>query len=244
MRKSVVLLLNALLLLWTVGVGAQMVDTQPVPKGGDPLGQWAADQIPLQVYVPPELLAIVQSPSFSGAVSGQLTLGADGTFQADYIVTSQVKGTVNVMGSNLVLDQAFADTVHTQGTFQIQGTNLILVRTTGEHDTTGFSAESDTLRLIQAVPLGQYADLVAATGGGPPLAVLSMAKVGTSGTGAASADFNGDGHVDFADFLMFARVYGKSVGDPGVDAKFDLNADGKVDFLDFVLFARQYGKST
>lgn len=55
-------------------------------------------------------------------------------------------------------------------------------------------------------------------------------------------DFNGDHRVDFSDFLLFARGYGKSKGEVGYEARFDLNGDGTVGFQDFVLFARMYGK--
>ncbi len=54
------------------------------------------------------------------------------------------------------------------------------------------------------------------------------------GAGAtATADFNGDGSVSFADFLMFAAAFGTSTGDAGFDAKFDLNGGGSVDFIIF-----------
>ena len=53
----------------------------------------------------------------------------------------------------------------------------------------------------------------------------------------ARADFNGNGRVDFDDFVQFARAFNT------VDPKFDLNESGRVDFDDFVIFARSFGKS-
>lgn len=57
-----------------------------------------------------------------------------------------------------------------------------------------------------------------------------------------SADFSGDGRVDFSDFLVFAGGFGKSAGQAGYDARLDLSGNGKVDFEDFLLFAAEFGK--
>ncbi len=54
-------------------------------------------------------------------------------------------------------------------------------------------------------------------------------------------DFTGDGQVNLADFIAFARVYGKQEGDPEYDAKFDLNGSKAIDFGDFVQFAKFFG---
>ena len=53
--------------------------------------------------------------------------------------------------------------------------------------------------------------------------------------GDRSADFNNDGRVNFADFVLFARAFGSA------EAAFDLDGDGRVNFTDFVLFARAFG---
>lgn len=50
-------------------------------------------------------------------------------------------------------------------------------------------------------------------------------------------DFNGDGQVDFSDFILFARGYQEQ------DMAFDLNADGVVGFGDFLVFARAFAQS-
>ena len=58
----------------------------------------------------------------------------------------------------------------------------------------------------------------------------------------ASADFDGDGTVGFADFLQFAQRFGAQQGDAGFDARFDLDADGVIGFSDFLILARNFGK--
>ena len=66
----------------------------------------------------------------------------------------------------------------------------------------------------------------------------------SGGVAVSQTDFDGDGDVDFADFLSFARAYGSKQGEANYDAKFDLSDNNEVDFNDFLLFARNYGKSS
>ncbi len=58
---------------------------------------------------------------------------------------------------------------------------------------------------------------------------------------APSPDFDGDNHVGFADFLVFASVFGSRQGDGRYNAAQDLNTDGSVDFTDFLIFAQSFG---
>ena len=53
-------------------------------------------------------------------------------------------------------------------------------------------------------------------------------------------DFNGDGAVNFDDFLLFVAVYGKSLSDEGFDVRMDLNGDGTINFADFLIFVSCY----
>ena len=59
---------------------------------------------------------------------------------------------------------------------------------------------------------------------------------------AANADLDGDGDVDFSDFLIFAAAFGTSEGGPGYNAAADLDGDGTVAFSDFLIFANAFGK--
>lgn len=51
-------------------------------------------------------------------------------------------------------------------------------------------------------------------------------------------DFNGDGAVDFADFLAFAQQFNR----PDAPPEFDLTGDGRVNLADFLVFARNFGQ--
>ncbi len=57
-----------------------------------------------------------------------------------------------------------------------------------------------------------------------------------------SADLDGDGDVDFSDFLLFAAAFGKNEGEPGYNAGADLDSSGAVNFQDFLIFANAFGK--
>lgn len=57
-----------------------------------------------------------------------------------------------------------------------------------------------------------------------------------------SADLDGDGDVDFSDFLLFVAAFGTSEGGPGYNAAADLDGNGTVAFSDFLLFAGAFGK--
>ena len=57
------------------------------------------------------------------------------------------------------------------------------------------------------------------------------------GSGEARADFNGDGIVDFLDFLPFAEAFGST------SATYDLDNDGLVGFSDFLTFTNAFGRA-
>ena len=59
----------------------------------------------------------------------------------------------------------------------------------------------------------------------------------------AMPDFDGDGAVGFADFLLFVAQFGFSQDDEGYEARFDLDGDGMIGFGDFLIFANAFGKS-
>ncbi len=61
---------------------------------------------------------------------------------------------------------------------------------------------------------------------------------------AVTSDFDGDGMVNFSDFLAFAGQFGARQGDGRYEAKYDLDSDGAIGFGDFLLFSSSFGKET
>ncbi len=57
-----------------------------------------------------------------------------------------------------------------------------------------------------------------------------------------SADFDGDGQVGTADFLLFFEVFGTQTGQENFDPKFDLDNDGIIGTSDFLIFVDSFGK--
>ena len=56
-------------------------------------------------------------------------------------------------------------------------------------------------------------------------------------------DFNEDGSVDVADFLLFVDAFGASRGNVAFDEIFDIVSDGIIGIADFLLFMEQLGKT-
>ncbi len=82
------------------------------------------------------------------------------------------------------------------------------------------------------------------------LARGGLSEVSTPALGVAlqlaappSPDFDGNGRVDFADFLLFAGAFGYREGQAPYEAKYDLNGDGGIAFDDFVILATSFGST-
>ncbi len=56
-----------------------------------------------------------------------------------------------------------------------------------------------------------------------------------------TADIDGNGQVNFADFLSFVGKFGTRRGDARYDARYDLDSDGEIGFSDFLIFASHFG---
>ena len=71
---------------------------------------------------------------------------------------------------------------------------------------------------------------------------VSLDINGAAGDQDVTPDFNGDGVVNFADFLAFAGHFGTRQDDGRYDAKYDLDSDGAIGFGDFLIFSSSFGK--
>ena len=57
---------------------------------------------------------------------------------------------------------------------------------------------------------------------------------------ACPGDFNGDGKINFQDYLLFVGVYDTSSGDANYNALMDLDGNGKIEFPDYLIFVGVY----
>jgi len=210
---------------------AQVISTLPPATGGDPAGEWRADSTGYQVYVPPDLSSL--NLTFSGRLRGRFAVKRDSTYTANYIVSAQAS--VNFLGQRTF---DLTDTAQASGRYSVRGTRMVVtgLDSANSVDTLSYSVKADTLILM--VPITDPR----VTAFGIRLVLVLPFRRDTVSSGL-SADFNGNGRVDFDDFFMFAEVFGRRRGETGFDAKFDLNADGAINFDDFFIFAERFGGS-
>ncbi len=69
----------------------------------------------------------------------------------------------------------------------------------------------------------------------------SFAIITFTGPATGPGDFDGNGNVNIADFLLFMDVFGKSSSDVGFDARMDFDGNGNVNIADFLLFVDVFG---
>ena len=81
------------------------------------------------------------------------------------------------------------------------------------------------------------------TRGGQTETISPAAGVALQVAAPPSPDFDGDGVVDFFDFVAFAGVFGSQRGDGKYVAAYDLTQDGGIGFDDFLVFASNFGKN-
>ncbi|QOJ00671.1 MAG: hypothetical protein HRU70_09270 [Phycisphaeraceae bacterium] len=98
--------------------------------------------------------------------------------------------------------------------------------------------EGRTWALVPGGPRGEVLDLAVHGDGLYAIVSDGVENVVWVGRPGCSADFNGDGFVDFFDLESFTACFEGDACPPGATA--DLNADGAVDFLDYSAFVEAY----
>ena len=182
----------------------------------------------------------LQNNRSEGVLLSEVDLGGDaGAFamvsqDRGYVVVADDASFVNsVRGFNLAAGSVSAPLPGTSGGFTpaigaLKGRLYVLDQgSSGSPETVGLRVYDTSADTLVAGPIST---------GLPPnfIAFLEDATV---------ADFDGDGDVDFGDFVAFARAFGTGPGSAEWAPKFDLDGDGRVNFGDFVIFARLFGHS-
>ena len=160
-----------------------------------------------------------------GLLADPSTITADG--KEAVVIEAQVLNTEGILLSSDNLTRVKFEIVDGEGT-------LSVVETTAK----GGIA---TVRLVSGVP-GTVT--VQASVANAELATVSVnVKTSVSPELIRASDFNGDGKVEFSDFLDFVSHFGKGAGDADYESKFDLDGDQLVGFNDFLLFVQSFGQS-
>ena len=226
---------------------AQLLPTTPQPQGGDIVGSWKAENISVKAYVPPALVTAVD-PAFEGEANGTITFRSDGTVQADYTTLSIISATL----LSLPIKVSVPDTSKYTGSYTVMSDTHQLVITREKADTLRYTytATADSLFIMRPLLLDELLSALDPGLRGPASGALAQhvseddpikIVIGFA-RGGPSADFTGDGKVDFSDFLKFVEVFGKAPGDEGYDARMDLDeSGGAINFQDFLKFVEAFG---
>ena len=97
----------------------------------------------------------------------------------------------------------------------------------------------------ESVSFSPYGTMLASGAGDGTIMLWDMSKYVTPSTPtpALTSDFDGDGAVNIADFLLFVGQFGFSQDDAGYEARFDLDGDGVIGIGDFLIFVNNFGKA-
>ena len=244
--------------------GAGILPEIPKPQGGDIAGSWKAEKVALNAYVPAALVEAVKPLTVEGEINGTITFGSDGSVQADYTTLTNISAVLLVP-----LQVAVPDTSRYEGSYTIASDTHTLTITRENEDPLiyTYTATADSLQIIRPLQLDELlASLPESVRGlamnalsqyappdNPVRIVISFAKATDTGTPPPTptppptmltGDFDGNGAVEFPDFLLFVAQFGKSSSDDGFDARMDLDGNGAVEFPDFLLFVAAFGSKS
>ena len=253
---------NCVLLMMTViafgQADAGLIPETPKPQGGEIVGSWVAEKVGLNAYVPAGLVQAVSPLTVEGEINGTITFGSDGSVKSDYTTETNISAVLLVPLSVSVLD-----TSRYEGNYTVASDTHALTITRENEDPLNYTytATADSLHIIRPLLLDELlASLPESVRGlamgalsqhvppdDPIRIVITFAKMKDTGTPTPTmltGDFDGNGTVEFPDFLLFVAQFGKSSSDDGFNASMDLDSSGTIDFPDFLLFVAAFGSKS
>lgn len=255
--RNCVLIMTAFMAFGQANAG--VLPETPTPQGGELTGSWVAEKVNLNAYVPAALAEAVKPLTVVGEINGKITFGSDGSVQSDYTTVTNISATLLVQ-----LTVAVLDTSQYTGNYTVASDTHALTITRENEDPLNYTytATADSLHIIRPLLLDEL--LASLSDAVRPLAmsvlsqhvspddpvriVITFAKAtdtGTPGTPTTlTGDFDGNGAVEFQDFLLFVAQFGKSSSDDGFNARMDLDGNGAVEFSDFLLFVAAFGSKS
>ena len=194
--------------------------------------------------------------STEGTFSGLITISSNDPDRATQtlsvsVIVQAAPAPVLVVGESAI-DFGTIDAEKTaQQIFTITNTGTAPLEITGiESDVSGltfdtvmFTLAPDSSRTITITfpkPMeGTFSGLINILSNDPDRAkhTLAISGVVQPLSVEAKSDFDGNGVVEFTDFLLFVSAFGSS------EAQYDIDRNGTVDFPDFLLFVSVFGKT-
>ena len=194
--------------------------------------------------------------STEGTFSGNITILSNDPNTATQtlsvsVIVQAAPAPVLVVGESAI-DFGSIDAEKTaQQTFTITNTGTAPLEITGiESDVSGLTFDpvmftlspdsSATITITFPKPLeGTFSGLINILSNDPDRAThtLTLSGVVQPLSVEAKSDFDGNGVIEFTDFLLFVSAFGSS------EAQYDIDRNGTVDFPDFLLFVSAFGKT-
>ncbi len=194
--------------------------------------------------------------STEGTFSGNITISSNDPDRATRtlsvsVIVQAAPAPVLVVGAPAI-DFGSIDAEKTaQQTFTITNTGTAPLEVTGiESDVPGLTFEpsmftldpngSQTITITFPRPMeGEFSGSVNILSNDPDRAklMLTISGVVQPLSLEAKSDFDGNGVIEFADFLLFVGAFGSS------ESQYDIDGNGSVDFPDFLMFVSVFGKT-
>ncbi len=203
-----------------------------------------------------QTVTITFPSSTEGTFSGNITISSNDPNSATQtlsvsVIVQAAPAPVLVVGAPAI-DFGSIDAEKTaQQTFTITNTGTAPLEITGiESDVSGLTFEpsmftlspdsSATITITFPKPMeGEFSGNISILSNDPDRAkfMLTISGVVQPLSVEVKSDFDGNGIIEFADFLLFVSAFGSS------EAQYDIDRNGSVDFPDFLLFVSVFGKT-
>ena len=211
-------------------------------QGGDIEGTWEAQNTPLKVYLPEALKETLQPHYSNTGVRG--TLRAVGnSVEARFSMSARVSVNFLMSMSATVTDVVRAEGNHSE--------NMVTL----DNEIYTYTVKEDSLFLVKSLTFNEALALLPEPIGNltgsltknlfannPITITMEFSRKKTEKKELA-ADFNRNGTVGIADFLLFTDVFGSREGDATYNPDMDLDNNGTIGISDFLIFVDQFGKT-
>ncbi len=213
-------------------------------QGGNLEGLWRADSTTLQVYIPRSLKETTRAEYQGGTVNGTVEF-AGGMATADFTARGVIKAGFLML--TRPIEATAEDVIRFEEAYTVDQEKIA-----AGDQSFSYTATRDSLHLVRTFslnealsllpdPLGSMVDMASPDFFADDPIQLRMSFLREKSF--LLGDFNEDGRVDTADFLLFVDTFGSSRGDISFDETMDLVPDGIINVADFIIFIDQFGKT-